>query len=391
MKHVVIVRKGDFSIQTYNLASGLAGRQLKVTALLSMTLAEEDISRELLQKIGGQVAIIRQQDIPQKWYWRGRSILGKLGRTSRHLIVNPLFTLRTRRRFQKSGFDQIIAVGPESLYWAWYGFPADRGKIIYYNLEVIYKGHPLTRTDRLWARIVDFERAVFNSIGGIMIQDKFRGDALVNGVPGFNRNKLLFHPVCIAEGQIIEKNGYLRAKFSLPPSQVIVLYFGGLFQGRFLEDIIRAARGLQENMTVVIHGGKGGESLDAENRNVIVSTERLPYSQITKLIASADIGLAFYLQDNYNDAFTAWSSEKISRYCQCGVPFIAFENENYLHFKKSYDCCVLIQDMSQLGEAIAAIMTDYEYYRQNAWRAFKEQFDNESQVRAIVNFIDKID
>ena len=384
---VAVVRKGDFYIYAYDLIDALAGSNIDVTAILSIDKTEENvIYDDLLTRVSGKAEVIRLGDWRKQFYLRLKALFGKLGISADALIVSPYLIRKTRREFRRRRFDYIIAVGQESLYWACQAFKKDRQRIIYYNLEIIYKGHPLT-ADPTWSRIVAFENRILSRIGGVIIQDEFRSSVLLGDIKGFDPGKRIFFPVSINERKVVEKGTYFSRKFGLGPSNKVVLYYGGIWPGRSLQEVIDATAGLSPDIKVVIHGGRGSFDLSSDQKHIIVSKEKLLFSQVTDLISSADIGLAFYSADNYNDQYTAYSSEKLSRYCQCGKPFIAFENENYRHFKAQYDCCVLIREPGDLPGAIRTILDNYSYYQNNAYRAFDNEFDFQKNFGKLLAFM----
>jgi hypothetical protein len=384
---VAVVRKGDFYIYAYDLIDALADSGIDVTALLSIDKSEENIIYDdLLTKIQGKARVIRLADWPKRFYLRLKGLFGKLRLSSDSLIVSPYLIRKTRKEVRGKQYDYIIAAGQESLYWAYQTFKKDRARIIYYNLEIIYQGHPVT-ADPTWARIVAFEHRILSRIGGVIIQDEFRSKVLLGDIEGFDPAKRIFFPVAINEPKVLGKGSYFTRKFGLGPANKVVLYYGGIWPGRSLQEVIDATAGMSPDIKVVIHGGRGSFDLHSDQQHIIVSKEKLLFSQVTDLISSADIGLAFYSADNFNDQYTAWSSEKISRYCQCGKPFIAFGNDNYLAFKAQYDCCVLIQGAEDLPGAIKTILSNYDYYQNNAYRAFDNEFDFQRNLGKLLAFM----
>lgn len=387
MKKIAVLRKGDFYIYAYDLIVELSNNNFDVTAIVCIDKIEENvIYDDLLYKVNKIVKLVRLRDISKRFTLRIKTLLNKFRFSLNQLIVSPWLIYKTVRKFQDEEYDFIIAVGQESLYWAYKSFKKNKDKIIYYNLEIIYKNHPITK-DPTWKRIVSFENKVLNKIGGVIIQDRFRAEILLRDFKNFQQNKIIYFPVCINEKIVIKKGNYLIDKFSLSSTDIVVLYFGGLWQGRFLNEIIDNSSSLNAKIKIVIHGGRGSISIKSNNPNVIISNEKLLFHEVTELVSSAHIGLAFYPKDNYNDQYSAYSSEKISRYCQCGIPFVAFENENYLYFKKQHDCCVLIENIRELGAAINNINNNYKYYQKNAFNAFENNFDYKKQLKNIINFL----
>ena len=113
----------------------------------------------------------------------------------------------------------------------------------------------------------------------------------------------------------------------------------------------------------------------------------MEFHDLHLLMASATIGIALYDNGWPNTRFTAFSSEKIARYLQAGVPFIAFANESYFKLKNEFDCCELIHDTSELDRAIKGLLNNYEYYRENAFEAYNKYYNIENTIKPLTRFL----
>ena len=123
-----------------------------------------------------------------------------------------------------------------------------------------------------------------------------------------------------------------------------------------------------------------------KNDKLFVSLEIVDQNSIQKIIASSDIGLVFYDNNNVNERLTAFSSEKIALFMQSGVPIITFNNETYSELYNRTECGIAIDDLESLNNAAVTIFNNYNQYRTNAYRAFDELYSFEANFSTIKSF-----
>ncbi len=139
-------------------------------------------------------------------------------------------------------------------------------------------------------------------------------------------------------------------------------------------------------MVLVIHG-PGDFSHIAKSNKIKISNKLLDYKDLHLIISSATIGLAFYDNSWPNTRLTAFSSEKIARYLQAGVPFIAFKNESYISLKNEFDCCELINNVKELNNAIDKIVNNYDSYKDNCYKAYLKYYNIEHSIKPLLNYV----
>ena len=108
------------------------------------------------------------------------------------------------------------------------------------------------------------------------------------------------------------------------------------------------------------------------------------------MISSADIGLAFYSPEIDNDRLTAFSSEKMAWYMQCGVPFIAFDYPGYRRLAQEDGCGAVIRTMSELPGAISQILARHETFRRNSFRAFSKYYDFDRNFACVIDGVEHL-
>src|SRR5207248_3193835 len=176
------------------------------------------------------------------------------------------------------------------------------------------------------------------------------------------------------------RSSFLHETLDIPKDRRIILYFGHIRERRYAVDLAKLAPGFPEDWILVMHGFSTPqtirkiEKLNVQKR-VVLSLNAVSSERIYEVIASADVGLALYSPHTQNERLTAFSSEKLALYMQCGVPFIAFDYPGYQRLAEEDRCGVAIRSVAELPEAVSTILGSYEEFRQQAYRTFHKHYD----------------
>lgn len=106
----------------------------------------------------------------------------------------------------------------------------------------------------------------------------------------------------------------------------IVLYQGGLQEGRGLTILIEAFKSIEDAVLILVGDGKEKENLMELTRSLNITNKvhfinRVPYKELRTITKSADIGIQFLENTNFNH-FSA-SSNKLFEYIMAEVPVIS--------------------------------------------------------------------
>ncbi len=117
-----------------------------------------------------------------------------------------------------------------------------------------------------------------------------------------------------------------REMFDISNDQVIVLYQGGIQSGRGLHLLIEAFSEVKGAALIMIGDGKERENMVAlrdelQLQNKVFFIDRVPYQTLRSYTKSADIGIQFLENTNFNH-YSA-SSNKLFEYIMAEVPVIA--------------------------------------------------------------------
>ena len=304
-----------------------------------------------------------------------------------NLLTNIFLPKKTTNFFKSDNYKYIISVTHFSLFWLYKTEAASLKKTLYYSLEIHQTTDPGTRKNSWHYAIINKEAKLLSFVKALIIQDKLRAQELLKNTSGKNDIDVIYLPVSIHGETIKNKSNYLYEMFNLQKEKKIILYFGAEYKERKLEELIESFSQVKNpELILVIHGAGELKQID-KPVNVRVSNVLVEYDRIHEIISSATIGIALYDISWPNTRLTAFSSEKIARYLQTGVPFIAFKNESYDNLKNEFNCCELIEDMNELENALITMMNDYETYRNNCFLAYNKYYNISNSIKPLINYL----
>jgi glycosyltransferase involved in cell wall biosynthesis len=222
-----------------------------------------------------------------------------------------------------------------------------------------------------------------------IVQDERRGQVLFadNGV---KLGRTLYVPVSRLGPPCRTRGTLLRTRLGLSERQRIILQFGHVNREGLGVQLAQLAQSFPDEWTLILHGpahlkAQGLERYrDASsNGRVVLSSELVPPSQLLELVSSAEIGLALYPSSHLNDTLTAFSSEKVALYLQCGVPVIAFAYPGY-EILEHERCGLTINTIDELPRAIERILASLEDYSHDARRCFVKYYEFRTNYQKVV-------
>ena len=265
-----------------------------------------------------------------------------------------------------AGRSYCCLIGVEKLGLLWAGVIAQRvqAPLIYDSLELYTDEFQRVERPRSVAfrRLRLAERRSHRKAVATIVQDPERARVLLadNGVP--LSQATVFHvPVSVVGPVYSGTSRFLHNMLDLPTTQHIVLSFGQIHAERSALDLARAAQDFPDDWTLVMHGwGPAAimervRALDTRGK-VRLSLDLVSSDMIPALIASADVGLSLYASRTSNDRLTAFASEKMAFYMQCGVPFVAFDYPGYTDLAHE-GAGRVIPDVGRLRGAVETILS----------------------------------
>lgn len=381
---VLLVRDGDFFIHVQQLAELLVQGGHDVEVLHTGNGEPEPLYRSLIDETRrlGVVCHLVHERAP----WLEDKLVAaayQAGVTTKRGVVTP-FKVRRARQLLSTGapFDVVIAIDAPSLYLACRLFPQRLNQILEYSLEVSDESHGDFQASRAERAFRYFERAMLPRIGGLIIQDRFRAEVLLQHIPEAAQIATCFFPVAVNGPAVAGDRPH-------PQSPARVLFFGGLWSDQLLGEFERVSRRLRDGQVLAICGGRGTvQRPPTATDRLEISTTPIPFDRINEMIATADIGLAVYPQAEANSRRSAFAGEKVARYLQCGVPFIAFESVDYAFLQAETGCCELVRTYDEIPAAVNTILDNYPRYHRGARVAFERYYWRETTGPILLRFIE---
>ena len=297
----------------------------------------------------------------------------------------------------------LIGVEKQGLIWAGLLARKLRVPVLYYNLELYIDEGDYWRAimpreaDHLafWCLLLG-ERLHHRRAAATIIQDPDRARVLCqhNGLQ-MSGATILYVPVSVLGTPYRQRSHYLHDALGLPHGQKIILYFGHLWERRYVLELTEVAQRFPDDWTLVLHGEGSDATVQKikaidRGQKVMLSRTMVPAERIQEVIASAEVGLLFYSGETDNERLTAFASEKIALYMQCGIPFVGFDYPGFRRLMEEEHCGVVVSRLDQLPEAIGEILACPDTFRQSAHRAFAKYYCFADNFAKVVDTIDRM-
>ncbi|VED63342.1 glycoside hydrolase family protein [Staphylococcus delphini] len=190
----------------------------------------------------------------------------------------------------------------------------------------------------------------------------------------------------------------LHAKLGIPTDEKILLYQGGLQQGRGLEKLIEAMPMIDEGVLVFVGGGKLTEALKAQvhaspSRDRIYFLDKVPFEQLPSITREAFVGFQV-LQNICFNHYSA-SSNKLFEYIMAHVPVIScdFPEIKRVVEENQVGIATDTHESQNIADAVNHMLhhpEDYERYRANTHRA-KMIYNWQNEKQKLLNVYNTLD
>lgn len=189
----------------------------------------------------------------------------------------------------------------------------------------------------------------------------------------------------------VERTGLLREELGLRRDWPVIVYQGGLQQGRGLETLLAAMAGVPDAHLVFIGSGRLSESLTDKARELALDDRvrfvpTVPLERLPVYTASADIGVQ-PIENTCLNHFTT-DSNKLFEYVMAGLPVVASNLPEIRRIVNEHELGLLVPDGDEgaLAAALRRLVLDAaerERLARNA-RAAAPLLSWESQAPALV-------
>jgi glycosyltransferase involved in cell wall biosynthesis len=284
----------------------------------------------------------------------------------------------------------FIGIEKEGLIWAGILSEIYHCPLIYFNLELYIEDNPGLYT---YYHVLAAERKYHKLALATIIQDEPRAKVLLRS-NGIEQTNLLYFPVSAKGDAKAEKSKFLQNKLHIDGNKKIILHFGAIEYNRFMPQIVRMAKDLDDRFVLVVHGYGPQKHVKylqsiADQNKVIFSLDFIAEEEIESLISSADIGIALYKTTNSNDRLVAFSSSKVAYFTQCGIPLIAFDTESFRELVSSYRCAELINNTNEIPLKVQKILANYTSYREQSFAAYQRFFNLDNNFSMLIDNLER--
>ncbi len=168
--------------------------------------------------------------------------------------------------------------------------------------------------------------------------------------------------------QEIQKSDRLRELLSIPSDKKIILYQGGLQEGRGIFVSLSAIKKIDNAVLVFLGEGNLRDQIvrTIEQERLhgrVFLLEAAPVSELLHYTAGADIGLC--LIENYGTSYYHSLPNKLFEYVAAGIPVVASSFPEIRRFVESngVGICVNPEDKEEVESAVRRILTDPDLYK----------------------------
>lgn len=289
-------------------------------------------------------------------------------------------------------YDYVFPVDCHSLISLYNMLKTD--KLIYYDMELLN----WDSKDKLYGNkliLKDLEYRLIQLLQCVVLASRARAESFCR-INKFSSSKIQILPVASMGNPVSGVNNYFRKKFSIPEDHIIIVYSGNFVSWFQCIEIIDAMRSVKNRAcSLVMHtwnqsSTESGYFKDmvrhASGLPVFFSTEYISGDEFTKVLSSADIGLAFYadLDDNFTEIL--FSSNKIGEYLKAGLPIITSDFKPLHDFIRETKVGLAVP-VQELSKAIEDIARQLEEYKSNALACYNTLYRFESYFEKYYEFL----
>jgi hypothetical protein len=289
------------------------------------------------------------------------------------------------RQFISNRYHMIIGVDSKGVIKGYDYAKGFHVPLVYISFEIFFRDE---MTSKQQIREKRRECAASQFAEFVIIQDRKRKEFLgaENGIPA---GKFEYLPVSPKGTPRAKSSDYLRKRYNIAESQVIVLHAGSFGDWTYAGELLDNATRWPDDFVLVIHTRHKPKWTNryirtvkhADKSNIILSTDPLPVDQYEQLVASADIGLtlyktvpsSLYLQKNLQ--VIGLASGKFSVYMKYGLPVISIGQQSYAELLVDYAFGRNLESFEQMPNTLTCIWSNYAHHQAEALRLFAEKLD----------------
>lgn len=314
---------------------------------------------------------------PWIWWIIKGFILNKLCIQYFSFLVSCLERLRWKNR----SFDIVVSVDRQGVIEA-NMLDLSSSKHIHLSYEIFFESETSHRFKKL-------ERICYENVDVLVIQDYKRAKNFQEE----NNVRLQHFFLPVAGSKFVDK---LITDDKVDP---YILATGSLSEWTMISDLIDQAGKTDFPLPIMLHGRY--QTLPSNISKQALSSTKILISntyfsneeEYYLFVSKAHIGYAMYRSipgNKYlgrNVADLGLSSGKLSTFLACGVPVITNITGEFADLIMEYQAGVIINDLSQIKDAVACIIQDRDFFSRGAVRLFKEKLSFSLHKKAFLRML----
>ncbi|CAD2078593.1 glycosyl transferase [Jeotgalicoccus coquinae] len=254
--------------------------------------------------------------------------------------------------------------------------------------KLIYDSHEVqtSRTHYSFDKIYKIEKFLLNFTDAVIVENETRAhyhNDLYKELPAAVHNYSELY-------EIDEVEAFpLKAEYDIPEDKKVVLYQGGMQDGRGLFKLLEAFTETEGAVLFMIGDGKERQNLIKYHKELalekkVIFIDRVPYKDLRRYTKAADIGIQFLENTNFNH-YSA-SSNKLFEYIMAHVPVIGSklpEIERVIEEEK-VGLTVEEGNAGELAGALSRLINDdelrMEFKKNTSLAKQKYNWENEKEI-----------
>jgi len=276
-------------------------------------------------------------------------------------------------------------------------FPAARP--VYYSLELDFEGDPPDidlPAKRVAARqeLLRRERQVISEISGLVIQSEER-ELLFKEHFGLNHTLPTFHLPVTYDARAVRKRRHdVHHRHGLSEEICVALHLGGMNYWYGSLEVAEAFSAL-EDWRLLFQGNHQRKYLQEFSRfqengrisNAIVSRRFFDdLGELDEVVASCDMGIAWYEDLSKNLSTAGKSSGKIAAYLRFGLPIVAKRYPSTVDAIERTGCGLCVESYGDIPNAVRRIERDFPEFRRAALTEYERTYDFSRYRSALLHF-----
>ena len=304
--------------------------------------------------------------------------------------------LKKIKCFKTDSYKFIIGIEIFGLYAASMLKTTAQQKLIYFNMELFQLQSNESEDRYLKAAIESFALKKYTDF--IALQNRERINVFLKNNLYIPSSRVVHLPVASLGEPFTQKGTYFREKFNIPKDKKIVLYAGNIIEWAMCLEIVKSVKYWNDQFVLVLHtyieNPVNIEYFKLIEKNIIpnrifLSKKQFSFWKMDEILSSADIGLIFYRGKDENFTEIGFSSNKLTQYMKVCLPLITNDLPFFKSFFEENNCGICVSTTKEINIALEKINSDYEKYRENAYKMYNKYFNFQKYFDVFYSSINK--